>query len=104
MKILSILLKVPWGTVIDKSPDVLAKGREIVGNLKRGTPKEEAVTEMAQLINEQGQLIESLSKQNAQLFDAVKTLGLRQRILWIMAVVSSVLALATLILLIFSTR
>ncbi len=47
--------KVLWGTVIDKSPDVLAKGRKIVGNLRKGTPKEEAVTEMAQLINEQGQ-------------------------------------------------
>jgi|GEM_PF-5435697 len=97
MNIVTILSKVPWGLVIDKSPDVLEKGKAILAKLKSGESKEEAVQDMAQLLNDQGKLIETLSEQNTQLFEAVKTLAQRQRILLAITLVSFVLVAGLLI-------
>ncbi|MBC2604228.1 hypothetical protein [Puniceicoccus vermicola] len=97
MNIVSILSKVPWGLVIDKSPDVLEKGKAILRKLKNNDSKEEAVTDMAQLLNEQGQLIEILSEQNHQLFEAVTSLARRQRILWAISILSLATAAGSLL-------
>ncbi|MGE9291348.1 MAG: hypothetical protein ACQKBT_10190 [Puniceicoccales bacterium] len=98
MKIATFLSKVPWGLVLEKSPEVLEKGKSILSKLKNGDPKQEAVKDMAQLLNEQGQLIETLSEQNTQLFGAIKVLAYRQRILWGITILSLLLATSTLTL------
>jgi ABC-type sugar transport system ATPase subunit len=95
MNIIAILSKVPWNIVIENTPSIIDKGKEIISSLKRGESKDEAIENMAQLLNEQAQLIETLSEQNRQLFEAAKTLAIRQRILFGIAITSFLLAAGT---------
>lgn len=97
MNIVSILTKVPWGLVIDRVPQVIEKANAVVAKLKSGGSKEEAVKDMAQLIDEQAKLIETLSNQNNQLFEAIRALANQQRILLGITVTSFIVALGTLI-------
>ena len=98
MNIAAILTKVPWGLVIDKAPSAIEKGKVIVSKLRNGGSKEEAVKDMAQLLEEQGELIKALSDQNNQLFEAVRTLASRQKILWGITILSLLSAVGALVL------
>lgn len=91
--------KVPWVLVIDRAPAILEKSKALLYKLKKGEAKENLEQEMAQIIDEQGQLIETLSAQNEQLLKAVRRLAFRQQILGAAVVVSLLLASAGLYLL-----
>lgn len=97
MSIITVLSKVPWDKVLQTAPFIIDKGSKIVSDIQKGNSTKDTIEEIAKLQYEQSELIAILSEQNRQLYEAVKTLVYRGKILLGIAVFSFLLAVAALI-------